>query len=59
MVKWAGLAPDMAGKIGLPLFEKALSEKDLQATIELTHKYRLISKPIRARDLISDLAPKT
>ncbi len=27
MIKWAGLNPDMVGKIGLPLFEKAVSEK--------------------------------
>lgn len=58
MVKWAGLNPDLAGKIALPVFEKGISEKDLQATIDLTQKYKLISKPIKARDVISDLAPK-
>ena len=58
MIKWAGLSPDLAGKIGLPLFEKGLAEKDLQATIDLTQKYRLIGKAMRARDIISDLAPK-
>ena len=58
MVKWAGLNPDLAGKIGLPVFEKGISEKDLQATIDLTQKYKLISRPIKARDVISDLAPK-
>jgi NitT/TauT family transport system substrate-binding protein len=58
MVKWAGLSPDLAGKIGLPDFEKGISEKDLQATIDLTRKYKLISKSIKARDVISDLAPK-
>jgi NitT/TauT family transport system substrate-binding protein len=58
MVKWAGLSPDLAGKIGLPLFEKSVSEKDLQATIDLTQKYKLISRSIRARDVISDVAPK-
>jgi NitT/TauT family transport system substrate-binding protein len=58
MVKWAGLSPDLAGKIGLPVFEKGVSEKDLQATIDLTQKYKLISKSIKAREVISDLAPK-
>jgi len=58
MVKWAGLNPDLAGKIGLPVFEKGISEKDLQATIDLTLKYKLIAKAFKARDVISDLAPK-
>ena len=58
MVKWGGVSPELAGKIGLPLFEKTVSEKDLQETIDLTQKYKLISKTIRARDVISDLAPK-
>jgi NitT/TauT family transport system substrate-binding protein len=58
MIKWAGLTPDMVGKIGLPLFEKAVSEKDLQVTIDLTQKYKMISRAIKARDVISDLAPK-
>ena len=58
MVKWAGLSPDLAGKIGLPIFEKGISEKDLQTTIDLTLKYKLIPKPLNARDVISDLAPK-
>jgi NitT/TauT family transport system substrate-binding protein len=58
MVKWAGLNPDLAGKIGLPLFEKGISEKEVQATIDLTQKYKLISRPFKARDVISDLAPK-
>ena len=58
MVKWAGLNPDLAGKIGLPIFEKGISEKDLQATIDLTQKYKLISKAFKAREVISDLAPK-
>src|SRR5215475_5011581 len=58
MVKWAGLNPDLAGKIGLPAFEKGISEQDLQATIDLTQKYKLISRSIKARDVISDLAPK-
>ena len=58
MVKWAGLNPDLAGKIALPVFERGISETDVQATIDLTQKYKLISKPIKARDVISDLAPK-
>jgi NitT/TauT family transport system substrate-binding protein len=58
MVKWAGLNPDLAGKIGLPIFEKGVSEKDLQATIDLTVKYKLIPKAFKAREVISDLAPK-
>jgi NitT/TauT family transport system substrate-binding protein len=59
MVKWAGLSPDLAGKIGLPVFEKAISEKDLQATIDLTQKYKLIARSFNARDVVSDLAAKT
>jgi NitT/TauT family transport system substrate-binding protein len=58
MVKWAGLNPDLAGKIGLPVFEKTISEKDLQSTIDLTQKYKLIARGFKARDVISDLAPK-
>jgi NitT/TauT family transport system substrate-binding protein len=58
MIKWAGLNPNLAGKIGLPVFEKGISEKDLQATIDLTQKYKLISKSIKARAVISDIAPK-
>ena len=58
MIKWAGLNPDMVGKIGLPVFEKAVSEKDVQITIDLTQKYKMIPRPIKARDVISELAPK-
>jgi NitT/TauT family transport system substrate-binding protein len=58
MIKWAGLNPDLARKIALPVFERSISETDLQATINLTQKYKLISKAIKARDVISDLAPK-
>jgi NitT/TauT family transport system substrate-binding protein len=56
MIKWAGLNPDLAKKIGLPLFEKGVSEKDLQATIDLSAKYKLIPRAIKARDVISDIA---
>jgi NitT/TauT family transport system substrate-binding protein len=55
MVKWAGLKPELAAKIGLPVFEKTISEKDVQATIDLTQKYKLITKSIKARDVISDV----
>lgn len=58
MVKWAGLSPELAGKIGLPVFEKGISEKDIQATIDLTRKYKLISKDIKASSVISDLLRK-
>jgi NitT/TauT family transport system substrate-binding protein len=58
MIKWAGLNPDLAGKIGLPVFEKGVSEKDVQVTIDLTHKYKMISRAFKAREVISDLAPK-
>ena len=58
MIKWAGLKPDVVGKIGLPLFDKAVSEKALQVTIALPQKYKLRSRSIKARDVISDLAPK-
>jgi NitT/TauT family transport system substrate-binding protein len=58
MVKWAGLSPELAGKIGLPVFEKGISEKDIQATIDLTRKYKLISKDIKAASVVSDLAKK-
>lgn len=58
MVKWSGLSSDLATKIGLPLFEKAVSEKDVQVTIDLTYKYKMISKAFKARDVLSDLALK-
>jgi len=48
----------LAGKIPLPVFEKGVSEKDLQVTIDLTQKYKLIPRAFKARDVISDLAPK-
>jgi len=58
MVKWAGLNAELAGKIGLPMFEKEVSEKDIQATIDLTQKYKFISKSIKASDVVSDVARK-
>ena len=58
MIKWAGLNPDMVGKIGLPQFERAISEKDVQVTMDLTYKYKMISRPLKARDVLSDLARK-
>ena len=59
MVKWAGLPADLAGKIGLPIFEKGLSEKDLQSTIDLTAKYKMIARAFKASEIVSDVAPKT
>jgi NitT/TauT family transport system substrate-binding protein len=58
MAKWSGLSADLAGKIGFPVFETGLSEQDLQGTIDLTHKYKLIARPFKARDVMSELAPK-
>jgi NitT/TauT family transport system substrate-binding protein len=58
MVKWAGLPADLSGKIGLPLFEKGVSEKDLQGTIDLTAKYKMIARPFKANEIVSELAPK-
>ncbi len=58
MIKWSSLNPDMVGKIGYPLFEKGLSEKDLQVTIDLTLKYKMIARALKARDVISSIAPK-
>ena len=56
MIKWAGLNPDFAGKIGLPLFEKGINEKDVQVTMDLTYKYKMISRALKAKDVLSDLA---
>jgi len=58
MIKWAGLNPDFAGKIGLPQFDKAIAEKDVQVTMDLTYKYKIISKPLKRRMCWSDLATK-
>jgi NitT/TauT family transport system substrate-binding protein len=58
IVKWTGLSPDLAGKIALPVYDKIVSEKDLQATINLTQKYKLIPRTIKASEVISDLTPK-
>ena len=58
MIKWAGLNPDMVGKIGLPLFEKAINEKDVQVTMDLTYKYKMISRPLKASEVLSELARK-
>jgi hypothetical protein len=48
--------PDFAGRIGLPLFEKAVNEKDVQVTMDLTYKYKMISRALKAKDVLSDLA---
>jgi NitT/TauT family transport system substrate-binding protein len=58
IAKWTGLSPVLAGKIPLPVYDKGLQEKELQVTIDLTLKYKLIPRAIKARDVISDLAPK-
>jgi NitT/TauT family transport system substrate-binding protein len=58
IAKWTGLPPDLATKVTLPVYDKAISEKDLQATINLTQKYKLIPRAMNAREVISDLAPK-
>ena len=58
MIKWAGLNPDMVGKIGLPLFEKAINEKDVPVTMDLTYKYKMISRPLKASEVLSELARK-
>jgi NitT/TauT family transport system substrate-binding protein len=58
MVKWAGLSPELAGKIGLPLFEKTLSLADLQVTIDLSRKYKLIPRALKAQDVVSTVVPK-
>jgi len=58
MAKWTGLSPDLANQVALPLYEKSVSEKDLQVTIDLTHKYKLIDRAFKAAEIISDLAPR-
>ena len=58
MIKWAGLNPDLAGKIGLPSFEKGINEQDVQVTMDLTYKYKMISKPLKAKEVLSDLTRK-
>jgi NitT/TauT family transport system substrate-binding protein len=58
MAKWSGLSAELAGRIGFPVFEAGLSEQDLQVTVDLTHKYKLIARPFKAREVISELAPK-
>ena len=58
MIKWAGLTPEMVGKIGYPLFEKGISEQDVQVTIDLSAKYKLIPRSLKARDVTSEIAPK-
>jgi hypothetical protein len=58
MIKWTGLSPDLVAKIQLPVFEKTLSERDLQATIDLAAKYKMIPRPFKASEVISPVAPK-
>lgn len=58
MVKWTGLSPDLVKQVALPIFEKGISERDIQVTIDLTHKHKLIPRLFKAREVISELAPK-
>lgn len=58
MIKWTGLNADLVGKIQLPVFEKAISEKDLQGTIDLAAQYKMIPRSFPASAVISPLAPK-
>jgi len=58
MGKWVGLPQDMAGKVGWPLFEKAIAENDVQPTIDLTRRYTMIARSFKARQIISELAPR-
>ncbi|MBI4522474.1 MAG: ABC transporter substrate-binding protein [Deltaproteobacteria bacterium] len=58
MIKWTGLSPELAKKVALPVFEKGISEKDLQVTIDLTHRYKLVGRSFKAKEVISELAPK-
>jgi NitT/TauT family transport system substrate-binding protein len=56
MVKWTGLSAEMVNKVALPLFEKGVTEKDVQVTIDISYKYKLIPRAFKAREVISDLA---
>lgn len=58
MEKWTGLSSDLVKRVPLPVFEKGVSEKDIQVTIDLTRKYKLIPRSFKAREVISELAPK-
>jgi len=58
MIKWTGLSPDLAKKVALPVFEKGIPEKDIQVTIDLTHKYKLIGRSFKAKEVVSELAPR-
>jgi NitT/TauT family transport system substrate-binding protein len=53
LAKWTGLDPDLAKKVAMPVFEKGISEKDLQVTIDLTHKYKLIPRAFKAAEVIA------
>lgn len=53
MAKWTGLDAELAKKVALPVFEKGISEKDLQATIDLSHKYKLIPRAFKAAEVIA------
>ena len=59
MAKWTGLNPDLAKQVALPLYEKTVSEKDIQVTIDLAYKYKLIPRSFKAAEIISELAPRS
>lgn len=59
MVKWTGLDAELAKKVVLPVFERGIAEKDVQITIDLTHKFRLIGRSFKAKEVISDFALKS
>ena len=59
MIKWTGLSPELAKKVALPVFERGISAKDLQVTIDLTHKYKLIPRSFKAKEIITELAPRS
>ena len=58
MTKWTGLSPELVKKVAMPVFEKELSEDDIQKTIDLTYKYKLIGRSFKAAEVISELAPR-
>ena len=59
MIKWTGLDADLTKKVALPVFEKGISEKDVQVTIDLAYKYKLIARAFKAKEVISELTLKS
>lgn len=56
--QWTGLSPELAQKVAMPVFDKGISERDIQVTIDLTYRYKLIPRSFKAAEVISDLAPR-